>query len=118
MKVLLTASPRFDFQMESYKNDVDFYKRNLRPSLALYQLASILQPNHQVEILDPALSDFSLEGGGHVHMQDTERLKDLHFPNLERRICSMDAICISTTSFDWFLAKYMIGRIKEYDNDL
>ncbi|OPY49565.1 MAG: B12 binding domain protein [Methanosaeta sp. PtaU1.Bin112] len=118
MKVLLTASPRFDFQMESYKTDIDFYKINLRPSLALYQLASVLQPNHQVEILDPALSDFSLPGGGHLHMLEGEMLKELRFANLEKRIAGMDAICISTTSFDWFLAKSMIGRIKEQDNDL
>jgi len=118
MKVLLTASPRFDLQMESYENDVDFYKKNLRPSLALYQLASILQPKHQVEILDPAISDFASDRDGPIYIQDTKKLKDLRFPSLERRICDMDAICISTSSFDWFLAKSMIKRIKERDNDL
>ncbi|MHC1686387.1 MAG: radical SAM protein [Methanothrix sp.] len=104
--------------MESYENDVDFYKKNLRPSLALYQLASILQPKHQVEILDPAISDFASDRDGPIYIQDTKKLKDLRFPSLERRICDMDAICISTSSFDWFLAKSMIKRIKERDNDL
>jgi anaerobic magnesium-protoporphyrin IX monomethyl ester cyclase len=118
MKVLLTASPRFDLQMETYDIDVDFYKKNLRPSLALYQLASILQPNHQVEILDPAISDFVPDGGGPVYIQDTDKLNELRFPKLERKIRGMDAICISTTSFDWFLAKSMAKRIKEIDSDL
>lgn len=115
MKILLTVSPRFEVHDDIKYIDMKSCKIGSRPSLALYQLASTIREEHDVRVLDPATSDFlprerELHGKG-----DGDLLDALHFPALEKSINGVDAIGISATSFEWFLAKIMIERIKEKD---
>ncbi len=118
MKILLTVSPRFELHDDIKYIDIKSCKRGSRPSLALYQLASTIREEHDVQVLDPAISDFQprqleLHGRGDVDLLDA-----LHFPALEKSINGVDVIGISATSFEWFLAKIMIERIKEKDPNL
>ena len=83
--------------------------------MAIYQLASILRDRHQLQLLDPSVSDFRLDDGEQIKIEDGKKLAKLKFPSLERSICGMDVIGISATSFDWFLVKIMAERIKDKD---
>ncbi|RQW78517.1 MAG: radical SAM protein [Methanothrix sp.] len=118
MKVLLTASPRFELQKDAKDIDTKSELTSRHPSLAIYQLASILRYQHQVRVLDPSISDFRSDDGEQITIGDDRRLGILKFPSLEKSVCGMDVIGISATSFDWFLAKVMAERIKDKDPDI
>lgn len=118
MRVLLTAAPRFELQKDSQDIDVRDELTSRHPSLAIYQLASILREGHQLQLLDPSLSDFRKEDGGRITIGDRKGLAGLRFPALERSIAGMDLVGISGTSFDWFLVRLMARRIKEMDPEI
>ena len=101
MRILLT-SPPFRFWLKKFNYIVDI-KKNSAPPLSLYQLASILGEVHSAEILDPLSHQMNFN-------ED-----EIQFPSIEKRINEVDAIGISATSFDWFLARVMIERIKDCD---
>ncbi|MHC1686388.1 MAG: radical SAM protein [Methanothrix sp.] len=118
MQVLLTGAPRFELHNAINYIDIESCKKGSRPSLALYQLASMIREEHEVHVLDPAVSDFQpqeldLMGKGGRYVLDA-----LRFPALEKSISNIDVVGISATSFEWFLAKIMAERIKEKDPDL
>ena len=115
MKVLLTAAPRFELQKDAKDIDIRAELTGRHPSLAIYQLASILRDRHQLHLLDPSLSDFRLEDDKQITIKDQKSLEDLKFPVLERNLSGIDLVGISGTSFDWFLVRLMAKRIKEKD---
>ncbi|OPY52507.1 MAG: B12 binding domain protein [Methanosaeta sp. PtaU1.Bin112] len=118
MRVLLTAAPRFELQKDSHDIDVRAELTSRHPSLAIYQLASILRGGHQLHLLDPSLSDFRSDGGEPITIGDHKSLAGLRFPALERSLAGMDLVGISGTSFDWFLVRLMAERIKEKDPEM
>jgi hypothetical protein len=115
MRVLLTAAPRFELQKASQDIDVRAELTSRHPSLAIYQLASILREGHQLHLLDPSLSDFRSSGDEQITIGNGKSLAGLRFPALERSLAGMDLVGISGTSFDWFLVRLMAERIKEKD---
>jgi anaerobic magnesium-protoporphyrin IX monomethyl ester cyclase len=118
MEVLLTVTPRFELHNDIRYIDVESCKKGSRPSLALYQLASMIREEHGVHVLDPAVSDFQPFELDLMGLGGRDVLEGLRFPALEKSINSIDIVGISATSFEWFLAKIMAERIKEIDPDL
>ena len=118
MNILLTGSPIFETQKDAKDLDIDLEKKTFGPSMALYQLASIIREKHQVQVLDPAISNFKAADNGFIGIFDDQKLSTLKFPILERSLEGAEAVGISSTSFDWFLARVMAQRIKEVDPDL
>lgn len=108
MKVLLTAPSMVYWWLEAYREekiDTKTLKEGSIPSLAIYQLASILR-----------------DGGYSVKIEDLQyhqvKFPEMQFSTLERQINDVDVVGISTTSLDWFLAKAMAERIKSVDPDI
>jgi anaerobic magnesium-protoporphyrin IX monomethyl ester cyclase len=118
LNILLTGSPIFETQKDAKDIDIDLEKKTFGPSMALYQLASIIREKHQVQVLDPAISNFKSADNGFIGIFDDQKLSTLRFPILERSLKAAEAVGISSTSFDWFLARVMAQRIKELDPDL
>ena len=121
MKILLTAPPKYVLLSEKdiEKIDLDASKKEAMPSLALYQLASVLQETeHSVQIVDPALSEVMYDGIDSIKITDHELIHSTQFPTIEKQMNSVDVVGISVNSLDWFLAKVMIERIKSIDLDL
>jgi anaerobic magnesium-protoporphyrin IX monomethyl ester cyclase len=118
MKVLLTASPWFQLQKDANAIDINSEKKNMIPTLAIYQLGSVIREKHRVQVLDPVVSNFEAPDKGPVGIFDIDTLSALRFPALESSLAGVDAVGISSTSFDWFLARVMSSRIKEVDPDL
>ncbi len=99
-KVLLTAPPD---QLEPNNTS----KEGSAPPLAIYVLASILREHgYSVRIIDPV--------SHHVEFFDNE----VRFPTLEKEINDANVVCISSTSFSWFIARRMIERIKSLVPDI
>jgi len=108
----------FEMQRDAKDLDIDLEKKMMCPSMALYQLASIIREKHEVQVLDPAISNFKSADNGFIGIFDDQKLSTLRFPILERSLEGAEAVGISSTSFDWFLARVMARRIKEVDPDL
>ena len=54
MRILLTAPPYYVYWLKKFNNIyIEELKRNSRPPLSLYLLASIVREKHSAEILDP-----------------------------------------------------------------
>jgi radical SAM superfamily enzyme YgiQ (UPF0313 family) len=97
IKVLLTAPPQIEWPSEPHNAD-----RGSAPSLAIYLLASILREyGHSVQVLDPMSQE--------VKSFDNE----VRFPTLEKDVNDVDALCISSTSSDWYATRRMVERVKE-----
>lgn len=104
MRILLTAPPYYVYWLKKFNNIyIEELKRNSGPPLSLYLLASILREKHSAEILDPLSHQIKFDEDG------------IQFPSIEKRLNEVDAIGISATSVEWFLARVMIERIKDYD---
>jgi len=99
-KILLTAPPD---QLEPNNTS----REGSAPPLAIYVLASILREHgYSVRIIDPV--------SHHVGFFDNE----VRFPTLEKEINDANVVCISSTSFSWFIARKMIERIKSLVPDI
>lgn len=118
MKILLTAPPRYILlsKWNAYNADLERNRKESLPSLAIYQLASVLRENsYDVEILDPLMNDIKSNSSDNIKIDGSFLDLSFKFPAMERAIKGVDAIGISATSLDWFLARLMIERIKAVD---
>lgn len=137
MKVLLTAPPMIYWLLKLGTENgfehmrIDDFRGQLGTPLAIYSLAAVLREHgHSVDILDPLSHNIKFLDTNKINLmeisdQDLKELskiylnyEEMRFPDLEKRINEVDAIGISTTSFEWFLARVMAGRIKSIDPDI
>jgi radical SAM superfamily enzyme YgiQ (UPF0313 family) len=121
MKILLTAPPRYILTNKGMENSnyLEEMRNDLIPSLAIYQLASILrESNCEVEVIDPAISDVATNNADEIRTDNALSEYAFRFPTVERYIRSVDIVGISVNSLDWFLGKLLIERIKTIDPKL
>ena len=111
MKILLTAPPRYIMlsKWNDYNANLERSRKESLPSLAIYQLASVLmENNYEVDVLDPLMNDIATNKADDIRIDSPLVELSLRFPEIERAIRGVDAIGISVTSLDWFLARLMI----------
>ncbi len=118
MNLLLTSAPMFDVGSANFEREIDSFQPGLAPCNSIYLLASIARSDHQVCLLDPADNYFEINGMRTIKITLIDNQASLQFPALERSLKNKDAVCISATSFNWFLARLMAKRVKELDPDL
>ena len=121
MKILLTAPPRYIMlsKWNDYNANLERSRKESLPSLAIYQLASVLmENNYEVDVLDPLMNDIATNKADDIRIDSPLFELSLRFPEIERAIRGVDAIGISVTSLDWFLARLMIKRLKAVDPTL
>jgi|GEM_PF-516222 len=118
MNLLLTSAPMFDVCSGIFEQEINSCQAGLAPCNSIYLLASIIRSDHQIDLLDPANNDFEFNGKKRIRVLDIEKEPSVRFPALENCLKNKDVVCISATSFNWFLAKLMVKRIKELDPDL
>jgi hypothetical protein len=118
MNILLTSAPVFDVGSAIFEPDIGSCRAGLAPCNSIYLLASVVRSGHQVCLLDPAVNYFEINGRRTIKVTSIDNEASLQFPALERSLKDKDAVCISATSFNWFLARLMAKRVHEMDRDL